>query len=93
MVVGLLSLEIFLPFSQSLKDKRRVLKALRDRIQHNFNAAVAEVDFQDKWQRAKVGIVTLNSQKGMVDQVLQQVLRVAEQNLDGEVVQYEVRYF
>ncbi|MEW5900915.1 MAG: DUF503 domain-containing protein [Acidobacteriota bacterium] len=93
MVIGLLSLEIYLPFSHSLKDKRRVLKALRDRVQHKFNAAVAEVDFQDKWQRAKVGIVTLNSQKGMVDQVLQKILRVAEQNLEGEIVQCEVRYF
>lgn len=93
MVIGLLSLEIFFPYSRSLKDKRRLLKALRDKVQHHFNAAVAEVEYQDKWQRAKLGIVTLNSQKGMVDQVLQKILRLAEQSLEGEIVQVEVRYF
>ncbi len=93
MVIGLLSLEIFLPYSQSLKDKRRVLNTLRDRIHNRFNAAFAELDFQDKWQRARLGIVTLNSQKGFVDQVLQKILRDVEENLQGEIVLREFHYF
>jgi uncharacterized protein YlxP (DUF503 family) len=93
MVVGLLALEIFLPYSQSLKDKRRVLNALRDRVRGRFNAAFAELDFQDKWQRSRIGIVTLNSQKGLVDQVLQRICRDVEENLEGEVVHSEFHYF
>jgi uncharacterized protein YlxP (DUF503 family) len=93
MVVGLLALEIFLPGSQSLKDKRKVLNALRDRVRGRHNAAFAELDFQDKWQRSRVGIVTLNSQKGLVDQVLQKICRDVEENLEGEVVHVEFHYF
>jgi uncharacterized protein YlxP (DUF503 family) len=93
MVIGLLSLEIFLPYSRSLKDKRKVLNALRDRVHGRFNAAFAELDFQDKWQRARLGIVTLNSQKGIVDQVLQKVLRDVEENMQGEITLSEFQYF
>jgi uncharacterized protein YlxP (DUF503 family) len=93
MVVGLLCLELFLPYSRSLKDKRRVLNTLRDRVPGRFNAAFAELDFQDKWQRARLGIVTLNSQKGLVDQILQKILRDVEENLEGEIVLSEFQYF
>jgi len=93
MVIGLLCLEIFLPYSRSLKDKRKVLNTIRDRVHGRFNAAFAELEFQDKWQRARLGIVTLNRQKGFVDQVLQKILRDVEENLDGEVVLSEFQYF
>lgn len=93
MVIGLLSLEIFLPFSHSLKEKRKVLNALKDRIKKKYNCAFAELDFQDKWQRAKVGIITLNSQKGLVDRVLQKILTEAEQGLEGEILRSEICYF
>jgi len=93
MVIGFLSLEIFLPYSHSLKEKRRVLNALRDRFKKKYNIAFAELDFQDKWQRSKVGIITLNSQKLCVDQVLQRILVEAAQNLEGEILQSEICYF
>jgi uncharacterized protein YlxP (DUF503 family) len=93
MVIGLLSLEIFLPYSHSLKEKRKVLNAFKDRFKKKYNVAIAELDFQEKWQRAKVGIVTLNSQKGFVDQVLQRILAEAEQGLDGEILRSEISYF
>ncbi len=93
MVIGLLSIEIFLPFSHSLKEKRKVLNALKDRVKKKYNCAIAEIDFQDKWQRAKVGIITLNSQKGFVDQVLQKILAEAEQGLEREILRSEIFYF
>jgi len=92
-VIGLLAFEIFLPYSRSLKDKRKVLNTLRDRIRGRFNAAFAELDFQDKWQRSTIGIVTLNSQKGRVDEVLQRICRDVEENLEGEIVRTEFHYF
>jgi uncharacterized protein YlxP (DUF503 family) len=92
-VIGFLALEIFLPYSQSLKDKRKVLNTLRDRVRSRFNAAFAELDFQDKWQRSRIGIVTLNSQKGLVDEVLQKICRDVEENLEGEVILSEFHYF
>ncbi len=93
MVIGLLSLEIFLPYSHSLKEKRKVLNTLRDRFKKKFNIAFAELDYQEKWQRAKIGIITLNTQKSCVDRVLEKILEEAAQSLDGEILQSEICYF
>ena len=60
MTVGLLTLELYLPLSQSLKDKRMVLRRLKDRV-GAMNVSVAEVAHQDLWQRAGLGIVTVAS--------------------------------
>ncbi|MEW5984492.1 MAG: DUF503 domain-containing protein [Acidobacteriota bacterium] len=58
MVVALLSVELFLPGARSLKDKRMVLRRVKDRLAR-FNVAIAEVDHHDLWQRASLGIVTV----------------------------------
>jgi len=52
MPVGVLTLEIQLPYAHSLKDKRSVVQSLRNRLRARFNVAVAELDHQDVWQRA-----------------------------------------
>ncbi len=93
MIIGLLSLEIFLPTSHSLKEKRKVISAFKDRIRKKFNVAVAELDFLDKWQRAKIGIITINNQPGFVDQMLRRIIEEAEYNLEAEILKTEIRYF
>lgn len=73
MVVGLLKVEVHLPLAQSLKDKRSVLKSLRDQIRGRFNVAVAEVEPNEKWQRAVVGVATLGEDRAHVQGLLTQV--------------------
>lgn len=92
MIVGILTLELFFPHSHSLKDKRRILHGLKDRIRRRHNAALAEVDYQDKWQRALLGIVTLNSQQTVVEEVLGRVLADARNLQEAEVIGQEIRY-
>jgi uncharacterized protein YlxP (DUF503 family) len=77
MAVGLLTLELFLAESHSLKDKRQVLRSLKDRLRGNFNVAVAELDFEDTWQRSVVGVVTLANEEHHVEESLQKVLAEA----------------
>jgi uncharacterized protein YlxP (DUF503 family) len=60
MVIALLSVELFIPHAQSLKDKRMVLRRVKDRLQ-KFNVAVAEVEHHDRWQRAGLGIVAIST--------------------------------
>ena len=93
MIIGFLSIEAFLPYSRSLKEKRQVLSSFKDRIKKRYNVALAEIDFQDKWQRTKIGMITLNSQKTIVEQILQKILADAEQNLGGEILHSEIHYF
>ncbi|MCK4336947.1 MAG: DUF503 domain-containing protein [Candidatus Aminicenantes bacterium] len=92
MIIGCLILEIHIPFSHSLKEKRKRLIGCRDRLQKKYNVAFAELDYQDKWQRTKLGIVTLNSEKKIVESLLQKVLRDVEENVDGEILQSHI-YF
>ncbi|MBI4342034.1 MAG: DUF503 domain-containing protein [Candidatus Omnitrophica bacterium] len=73
MVVGLLQVEVHLPNAQSLKDKRSVVKSLKDQIRGRFNVAVAEVDANEMWQRATVGISTLGDTRTIVDRILTDV--------------------
>jgi uncharacterized protein YlxP (DUF503 family) len=91
MVVGVLTLDLFFPHARSLKDKRRVLHGFKDRLRRQ-NVAVAEIDFQDKWQRARLGIVTLNSHQALVEEVLSRVLAAAGGLLEAEVSGQEIRY-
>lgn len=93
MVIGLLVLEIHLPHSTSLKDKRSVLAAFKDRIKKRFNVSLAEVAHQDKWQRASLAFITINSEQQIVDQTLAKILTEAEMLSDAEITRSEVRYF
>jgi len=69
MVIAVLSAELFLPSSQSLKDKRMVLRRIKDRLQ-KLNVAVAEVEHQELWQRAGLGIVAISTTAEHVEQQL-----------------------
>jgi len=71
--IGVLTLELRLENSHSLKDKRHVVKSLRDRLRNKFNVSVAEIDCQDLWQRAVVAAVTVSSDKVQAERVLQSV--------------------
>lgn len=76
MVVGVCTVELFIPESQSLKDKRQVLHSLKDRLRGKFNLSVAEVDGQDLWQKAVLGMACVANENGHVEQVLEQALNV-----------------
>lgn len=73
MVVGILSLELHLPMVSSLKEKRSILKSLKDQLRNRFNIAVAEVDANDKWQLASIGVAAIGSDRQHIDASLQHV--------------------
>jgi uncharacterized protein YlxP (DUF503 family) len=89
--IALLSIELHLPVSQSLKDKRMVLRRLKDRLRA-FNVAVAEVAHQDLWQRAGLGVVTVASDDQSAEQTLTSVMREIERLEPGLVTRSEVEY-
>jgi hypothetical protein len=93
MVVGLLILEIHLPYAHSLKDKRQRLRMLKDVLRRRFNVAVAELDHQELWQRATVGVVTLSNDRTHLDRQLDAVRAESEKLLGGDLVETRVDYF
>ena len=84
--VGVLTLELRLEASHSLKDKRQTVKSLKDRLRGKFNVAVAETDFQDLWQRAAIAVATVSSDRVKAEQVLQQVERESSGQLGPMLV-------
>jgi uncharacterized protein YlxP (DUF503 family) len=86
MVVGLCTVELFIAESRSLKDKRQVLHSLKDRLHAKFNLSVAEVDGQDLWQKAVLGMACVANEGAHVNQVLEQALNVIKSMPAVEVV-------
>jgi len=86
MPVGLLTLELQIADAQSLKDKRQVLRSLKDKLRLEFNVAVAELDHHDVWQRSVVGVVTLANEEKYVREVLQKALDEADEILGSILV-------
>lgn len=69
--VGVLTLELWVEASHSLKDKRQVVRSLKDRLRDKFNVSVAEIDGLDSWQNSVVAVVTVANDKTYAEQVLQ----------------------
>lgn len=86
MIVGLCTVELYIASSHSLKDKRRVIKSLTERIKNKFNVSIAEVDRQDNWQHAVLGMASVSNERSHLDQTLNNITRFIENNEFAEVV-------
>lgn len=93
MPVGLLTLEIHLAESHSLKDKRQVLRSLKDRLRTRHNVAVAEMEYQDTWQESQVGVAAVANTEQRVREVLQNALREAERILGRDLVEQGIEIY
>ena len=91
MVVGLLRLELHLPAANSLKAKRSVVNHVKERLRTRFNVSVAEVDHQDLWQRATLGVAAVSGEQGVLDRVLHDVLSCVEREDRLAVLDYQIR--
>jgi len=91
MNVGVCKIELRLPENQSLKGKRRVLKSITSRIRSKFNVSIAEVDEQDRWQLATIGICFVSNNSRYTNQVLSKVVDlIVNGRFEIEVVNYEI---
>ncbi len=91
MVVGVCTLELEIPASHSLKDKRHVVKSLTARVRQSFNVSIAEVDLLDAWQRATLGIVCVSSDanyaRGLLEKVIDNIERM---RMDAVIADYSI---
>lgn len=91
MVVGLLSLELHLSGARSLKDKRMVLRSLKDRLRR-LNVAVSELEHQDVWQRAGLGVVTVAASEALARRELDAAVEMVEQLEPGSLARSEIEF-
>lgn len=87
-MIAFLTLELRIEAAQSLKDKRQVVRSLKDRLRSSFNVAVAELDASSLWNQATIGIVCVSDSRdyldGLMKNVERQALRIAN-NAGAEV--------
>ena len=89
MPIAYLSLEIHIEAAHSLKDKRQVVRSIKDRLRNSFNVSVAEIDATHLWQRATIGVVSISGSRDYLEGLMRNVEREAARtanNAGGEVV-------
>jgi uncharacterized protein YlxP (DUF503 family) len=92
MVIGLLTLDLHFPGARSLKDKRHALRGLLERIRNRFNVSVAEVEHQDLWQRARLAVVSVNTDHAHLESTLQSVAGEAGSARDVQLLDSQVEW-
>lgn len=93
MAVGVCSVELRIDGARSLKGKRQVLKSLIGKIRSRFNVAVAEMDEQDKWQKAVLAVATVGNDGRFVNEVLSKVVSFIEQSYVVEMLDYSIEIY
>ena len=93
MHIGICTIELRLPGNGSLKGKRRVIKSIVTRVGRDFNVSIAEVDAQNTWQRAVLGVACVSSSAGYAHGLLERVVQWIETNrLDVELLEYHIEF-
>ncbi len=90
MIVGSLSVRLYLRESRSLKDKRQVLRSIKDRLRNEFNVSVAEVDALDNRQLIVLGVAMAGNERSHVRGVLQKIVEVLRIHPVAELLDHEL---
>lgn len=92
MIVGLCTVELFLPESHSLKEKRQVLASLKDRLHEKFNVSVAEVGDQELWQKAVLGMASVANEQQHVNRILDQGLNLIRSVPSVDLLKFHIEF-
>jgi hypothetical protein len=90
MIVGVCTIELRLHDSRSLKAKRQILKSITSRVKNHFNVAIAEVDYQDKWQRALLGVAVVSTAQDHANGILSKVVNFIESMYMADLLDYHI---
>jgi uncharacterized protein YlxP (DUF503 family) len=78
MVIGVCTIELYLPENHSLKEKRHIVNSLKGKLKNRFNVSIAEIDYLDVWQRATIGAAMINTDQVYVDREFRKMLNFLE---------------
>ena len=90
MIVGVCTIELRMREARSLKAKRQVLKSIVTRVKNNFNVAIAEVDYQDKWQHAVLGVAVVSTAQDHANSILSKVVNFIESMYIVDLLDYHI---
>jgi len=85
------AIELHLPAPSSLKDKRRILKSVIERLQHHYNVSIAEIGDHELWQRAAIGVACVGRDRQPTLRVMDQVIGFIRRNPEVELIRHETQ--
>lgn len=88
--IGLLQMDFRIPGARSLKDKRRVLNSLKQLLHNRYNCSVAEVEFQDIWNRTRLAACVVSMESQHANEQLNEIARFAANKHDAELLDYRI---
>jgi len=90
MTIGVLHIDLLIPGARSLKEKRRVLKSLKQQMHNRFNCSVAETDYQDLWQRARLTVCVVSNESRHANTQLNEIVRFASSKGGADLIDYQI---
>lgn len=90
MIIGVCSVELMIYESNSLKDKRHVIKSIIGKIQSRFNVSIAEVDLNDTWRSAEIGFACVTNDTTHANQIISNILKFIECDGRVEIVAHQI---
>ena len=92
MALGCCWIELHIPAATSLKDKRRVVKSILDRLRARLNVSASEMEEQDRWQRALLAIACVSNSQALVSRTFEKALKIVEKQGHAYVTRYETEF-
>ncbi|HNT34433.1 MAG TPA: DUF503 domain-containing protein [bacterium] len=92
MHIGLLQVHVYIPTSESLKDKRQVLRSIKQRLRNSFNVSVAETGQQDLWQRSDLALVMVATDKAHIQETFSNAVRLILNKENVEILEESVEF-
>lgn len=90
MHIGVCTLHLRLLESRSLKDKRRAIKSVKDKIRNKFNVSIAEIDRMDEWQWATLGVACVSNDARFTNSILSNIVEFINRTHMVELIDYEI---
>lgn len=90
MIVGITKLCVFIPTANNLKEKRMVLRSLKNRLRSNFNISITEIDGRDKWQSSTLALAAVGRDKSGVNSLISNIIDYLERNKQIQLLDYEM---
>lgn len=89
MIIGACELKLLIYESNSLKDKRHVIKSVIGRIESRFNVAIAEIDLNDSWKTSIIGFVCVTNDVNIANQIISNVIKFIDEDGRVEIIEEE----
>jgi uncharacterized protein YlxP (DUF503 family) len=89
-VIGVLEMDFLIPGARSLKEKRRVVKSLKDQLRSRFNCSVAETEYQDLWMRTRLAVCVVSNESQHTNTQLNEIARFSANKPGAELVDYTI---